>query len=204
MSGVLVLGAGGHAKVVADILQAQGISVRGFLDDDPASWERRRLDLPVLGPIARLADLEPDGLVLGIGSNRVRQELVMRLAAEAAGLWRIAVHPRATLAPSVCLGVGVVIAAGAVANPDAQIGDHAIVNTGATIDHDCVIGAYAHIAPGAHLAGGVRIGVGAFLGAGAVVTPGIAVGDWAIVGAGAVVVQEIPAGVTAKGVPARW
>jgi sugar O-acyltransferase (sialic acid O-acetyltransferase NeuD family) len=204
VSGLLVLGAGGHGKVVADILLCQGIPVRGFLDDDPASWGTTRLGLLVLGALDRYREYEPDGLVLGIGTNAIRRALVERLGSPAAALWRTAIHPRATVAASTGLGRGVVIAAGAVVNPDTVLGDHVIVNTGATVDHDCVIADFAHLAPGVHLSGGVRIGAGTLVGVGAAVAPTRAVGAWSVVGAGAVVVRDIPDRVTAKGVPARW
>ncbi len=204
MSGILVLGAGGHAKVVADILRCQGLSVAGFLDDDPQAWGTTRLGLPVLGAIADFAQHQPDGLVLGIGANGVREQIVARLGAAAQPLWCNAIHPRATVAASVQLGRGIVVVAGAVVNPDSVLGDHVIINTGATVDHDCVVGEYVHIAPGVHVCGGVRIGPYAFIGVGAALTPGRNVGAHTIVGAGAVVVRDVPAGVTAKGVPARW
>ncbi len=204
MSGVLVLGAGGHGKVVADILLCQGIDVLGFLDDDPASWGTTRLGLPVLGAIATYHRFDPTGLALGIGSNAGRQSVVAQLGDATASLWCNAVHPRATVAGSVRLGRGVVVAAGVVVNPDTIVGDHVILNTGCTVDHDCEIGAYSHIAPGSHLAGGVRIGEGAFMGIGSVITPYRSVGEWTTVGAGAAVVTDIPAKVVAKGVPARW
>lgn len=201
---VLVLGAGGHSKVVADILLCIGAKVLGFLDDDPRTWGQRRLGLPVLGAISTYAEYEPDGLAMGLGHNHVRQGIAIRLDDAAKGLWINAIHPRTTLAASVQIGKGVVLAAGAIVNPDTIIGDYAIVNTGATVDHDCFIGDYAHIAPGVHMSGGVSIGEGTLIGVGASIAPGCSVGKWAVVGAGAVVVRNIPDGVTAKGVPARW
>jgi sugar O-acyltransferase (sialic acid O-acetyltransferase NeuD family) len=204
VGGVLVLGAGGHAKVVADILLGQGIAVAGFLDDDPATWGQTRLGLPVLGSVDSFGLHSPEGLVPGIGSNHARQALVARLGPAAYELWRNAIHPRATVAASARLGRGVVIAAGAVVNPDTEVEDHAIINTGAVVDHDCTIGEYAHVAPGARLAGGVRVGEGALVGIGASIVPQRSVGAWAVVGAGAAVVSDIPDGVTAVGVPARW
>lgn len=204
MNGVLVVGAGGHAKVVADILVCTGIVPGGFLDDDEITWGDSRLGFLVLGSIDSYGKYTPKGLVMGIGSNLVREQVVSRLGSDASSLWHSAIHPRATVAPSAQIGQGVTIAAGAIVNPEATIGDFAIINTGATIDHDCVIGSYAHIAPGAHLSGGVRVGVGALIGVGGSIAPGCSVGDWAVVGAGAVVVRDIPTRVTAKGVPARW
>jgi sugar O-acyltransferase (sialic acid O-acetyltransferase NeuD family) len=204
VSGLLILGGGGHGKVVADILLARGEPVLGFLDDDAATWGTARLDLPVLGGIDTFADHAPAGLVPGLGANAARKRVVERLGERARGLWRPAIHPGALVAPSARIGQGVVVAAGAVINPDAVVGDHAIVNTGATVDHDCVVGAYAHLAPGTHLAGGVRVGDGTLVGIGSVVIPYRSIGHWSVVGAGAVVVRDIPDGVTAKGLPARW
>jgi sugar O-acyltransferase (sialic acid O-acetyltransferase NeuD family) len=204
MSGLLVVGAGGHAKVVADILLSQGLNVAGFLDDDPNTWGGTPLGLPVLGSVDSYASYSPEGLVMGVGSNIARKQVVERLGAEAHGLWRNAVHPKATLASSVRLGVGVVVAAGVIVNPDSVLGDHVIINTGAIVDHDCTIGSYTHIAPGVKLAGGACVGEGALIGIGASVIPLRTIGEWATVGAGAVVVDDIPDGVIAKGVPARW
>ena len=203
MKSVIILGAGGHAKVVADILQLGGHHILGFLDDDAQLWGTSCLGLPVLGAIADYKNYQPDGLVLAIGSNAVRQTLAHRLGDPARDLWANAIHPRATIADSAQTGRGVVIAAHAVVNPDSVIGDHAIINTGATVDHDCRIGDFAHLAPGSHLAGAVAIGTGAFLGISTSVVPGVAVGEWATVGAGAVVLRDIPARATAFGVPAK-
>jgi sugar O-acyltransferase (sialic acid O-acetyltransferase NeuD family) len=199
-----VVGAGGHGKVVADILLYGGLEVLGFLDDDEESWGQHRLGLPVLGPTTAYVDFMPVRLAMGIGHNTARQQVVERLGSGAHSLWCNAIHPTAYVAGSVRLGTGVMVAAGAVVNPDAALGDYCIVNTGATVDHDCLIGAYAHVAPGVHLSGGVRVGAGALIGVGACVAPLCTVGDRATIGAGAAVVRDIPPGVIAKGVPARW
>lgn len=204
MSGVLILGAGGHAKVIADILLLQDVTVLGFLDDDPALWGKQFIGLPVLGSIASYADYAPDGLVSAIGSNAVRKRVVSRLGVAVESLWQTVIHPRATVAHSVELGCGLVIAAHAVVNPDSKLGDHVIVNTGATVDHDCIVDSFAHIAPGVHLAGDVKIGEGSLIGIGSQSIPGCHVGAWSVVGAGSTIVTNIPANVTAKGTPARW
>lgn len=204
MTRALVVGAGGHAKVVADILLCQGMEVLGFLDDDPKTWGTIRLGLRVLGSISAYQDYGCDLLAIGIGDNLARQGVVERLGAAGGQMWCNAIHPAAVVAQSVRLGRGVAIAAGAIVNPDTVIGDYAIINTGATVDHDCEIGAYAHIAPGAHLSGGAVVGRGVLLGIGSCVAPLKSIGDWAIVGAGAAVVRDIPSRVVAKGVPARW
>lgn len=203
MSGLLVLGAGGHAKVVADIILAQGFPLVGFLDDDPQTWGGKRLNYPVLGYIDTYAHYGADALALGIGDNQAREQVVQRLGVGHYFL-HSAVHPSATISAYAWLGQGVVIAARAVINPDSELGHYAILNTGATVDHDCIIGEYAHLAPGTHLAGGVTVGRGALIGVGASVAPGCRIGEWAVIGAGAAVVCDIPDRVTAKGVPARW
>ena len=203
MSAILVVGAGGHGKVVADILARQGKTVAGFLDDDDSIRGQMRLDLPVLGAIVDYQSYDDHILVPGIGSNSARKTVAERIGLTA-DQWISAIHPAATIAPSVSLGRGVVIAAGAIINPDAVIGDFAIINTGATVDHDCQIDAFCHIAPGVNLAGGVRVGQGTLIGIGASVTPYRNIGQWVVVGAGAAVTMDIPDHVTAVGVPASW
>lgn len=204
MNGVLVLGSGGHGKVVADILLCQGVAVQGFLDDDPARWGADCLGLPILAGIDDYARLSPDGIILGIGANPIREQIVRRLGEAARHLWCNAIHPRATIAGSARLGQGVVVAAGAVINPGTVVGDHVIVNTAATVDHDCRIADFAHIAPGANLAGGVHVGHCALLGIGTVVIPARSIGAYTLIGAGSVVVRDIPDRAVARGVPARW
>src|ERR1044072_7273281 len=178
MSGILILGAGGHAKVIADTLMSQGADILGFLDDDPNLWGETRLGLPVLGAIDRHFEFEPDGLIIGIGDNLVRRSIAERLSTQAQGLWFNAIHPRATIARSARLGRGIVVGACAVINPDTILGDHVVINTGATVDHDCAIGDFAHVAPGAHLAGGVVLGEGVLIGIGSSLTPNIRDGEW--------------------------
>ncbi len=195
---VAIFGAGGHAKVVWDILVAGGHEVAGFVVDEPQA--ETLLDLPI---VRRPEELPPhDGLVLAFGDNRGRKARYEAL--RAAGVRLVsAVHPRAVVAGRVALGDGVMIAAGVVINLDTRIGENTIINTGATVDHDNAIGAHVHLAPGCHLAGGVTVGEGAFLGIGTNVIPGRRIGAWARTGAGAVVVRDLADGVLAVGVPAR-
>lgn len=203
MAGVLILGAGGHGKVVADILQCQGYTVAGFLDDESELWGKTCLGLPILGSIYSFRKFNPNGLVMGLGRNALRQRLVQNLGIDADPLWINAIHPKATIAASVTLGKGVVIAAGVVINPDTRIEDYVIVNTAASIDHDCRIGSYVHIAPGTRLAGTVSVGEGTLVGINATVLPNKQIGSWSVIGAGAVVVNHIADNVTVKGNPAR-
>ena len=196
---VLVVGAGGHAKVVVATLQALGKGVDGCLDDDPEAAGRSVLGVPVIGSIDRLRGYTGDA-VLGIGSNRVRQALALSYAGVA---WLTAVHPAATVHPSVDIGAGTVVFAGAVVQPDVRVGAHAILNTGCSVDHDGTVGQFAHVAPGVHLSGNVTVGEGGFVGVGACVIPGVTIGEWGVVGAGSAVVCDLPANATSLGVPAR-
>lgn len=196
----VVLGAGGHAKVIISTLQLAGISVAGIYDDDLSKKGERVLGVQVLGSPAEIAAGAHQMFVVGIGNNAIRRQVVERLPKLA---WLKAVHPKAYVHETVQLGEGTVVFAGAVIQPHVRIGRHVIINTGATIDHDCVIEDFAHIAPGCNLAGGVSVRNGAFMGIGSAAVPGVDIGEWTTVGAGGVVVKSLPAHVTAIGVPAR-
>jgi sugar O-acyltransferase (sialic acid O-acetyltransferase NeuD family) len=195
----IVVGAGGHAKVVIATIEAAGGKVIAVLDDDPSRRGTRVLGHVVEGPAT--AERIPAGIqvLLAVGSNRARRELSLRLGVRYATI----IHPSAVVSPSARLGDGTVVFAGAVIQPDATIGTHAIVNTSASVDHDCELGDFVHVAPGARLAGGVRLGEGVLMGIASSAIPGCRVGAWATVGAGGVVTRTIPADAVAVGVPAR-
>jgi UDP-perosamine 4-acetyltransferase len=200
---IVIIGAGGHAKVCIESLRASGEDVAFCVGGggDPEQC----VGVPVLEGDDHLARLRSEGYgraFVALGSNRLRARLGAAVVAQGYELVN-AIHPQAVVSPTARIGVGVAIMAGAVINAEAIIGDLAIVNTGATVDHDCVIGASAHIAPQTALAGCVTVGDGAFLGAGVRVIPGMAIGGGATVGSGAVVISDIGQGVTAVGVPAR-
>lgn len=194
---VIVLGAGGHAKVVVSTLRAAGHSVLALYDRDPAKAGTHVLGAPVL----LQDDLPASGAaVIGIGGNSTRRALAVQFP----GLeWLTVVHPAAWVDPSSTLGPGTVVFAGAIVQPSSTLGAHVIVNTAATVDHDCLVGDFVHLAPGTHLAGDVHVGEGSFLGIGVTTIPGTRIGRWAMVGAGGVVVRNLPDGVKAVGVPAR-
>ncbi len=190
---LVLLGAGGHAKVVAETAQAAGWRVVGFLDPGrpPGSLV---VGAPVLGDGGDLSahpELLADcAFFAAVGDGRVRWREHLRLKAAGASVATL-VHPAAILSPSCRLGAGSVVMAGAVVQAETWIGEAAIVNTGARVDHDCRIGDAAMIAPGAVLCGGVRVGEGAFLAAGSLVAPGLRIGAGAFVGIGTAVVEDL-------------
>jgi sugar O-acyltransferase (sialic acid O-acetyltransferase NeuD family) len=204
---VLVVGAGGHGQVIADVLWRaweRGGAERplGFVDDDPALWGRKLVDVPVLGPIADLASIAHDGVVVAIGDNRVRQRVFDELARRGE-YFIVAKHPSAVVAPDVRIGRGTMLCAGAIVSVGSVIGDNVILNTGSSIDHHSHIGKHAHVAPGVRMGGAVTVDEGAFIGLAASVLPGNTIGAWSVVGAGACVAQSVAPGVTVVGVPAR-
>lgn len=204
---VFILGAGGHGRVVLDILLADGRhQVTGFLDNNADIHGRRVDGIPVLGTLNDLAKLaqehEIDGVIVAIGDNGVRRGLAREV--DAAGLQLInAVHPSATLAHNVTLGRNVVVAAGVVVCAHCQIGDSVILNTGCIVDHQTMIGEGSHICPGVRIAGRVKVESGTFVGVGATIIPKVTLGCESIVGAGTVVIEDVPALATVVGVPAR-
>jgi len=203
---VLILGAGGHGRVVLDILlQARKYDVVGFLDNNSDIHGRRVDGIPVHGGIDELegfgAELGVGGLIIAIGDNGARRGLARQV--EQTGFELIsAVHPSATLAYNATIGRNVVIAAGAVVCANCQIGDSVILNTGCIIDHQTMIGEGSHICPGVRIAGRVKVEPGVFVGIGATVVPKVTLGCEAIVGAGAVVLEDVLPMATVVGVPA--
>lgn len=200
---VIVVGAGGHAKVCVELLQAQGEKIAfcvGGLDSPDQC-----LGIPVLKGDEYLTQLILDGYLkvfIAIGSNKLRKRLA-DLAVNLGYQLVSAISPHAIISPSARLGDGVAIMAGAIINAEATIEDLCIINTGATVDHDCHIGNSAHIAPQCALAGNVIVGTQSFLGVGTKVIPEISIGESVIAGAGSVVISNIESGSTVVGVPAK-
>ena len=204
MKQVVILGSGGHAKVVIEILRERAdVEIVGCLAPEPG--DRLVCGVPVVGEDLALPRLRDAGVAhsfVALGDNQLRSWMISYVISHGLKLIN-AISAHAVVSPSVNLGAGVAVMAGAIINSEATLGDGVIVNTGATIDHDCVLGPMSHVAPGSNLAGCVRIGEGAFLGTGCRVIPGVRVGDWSIVGAGATVLTDIPDHVVCVGVPAR-
>ena len=202
MKSLAVLGAGGHARVVADAAERGGWRMISLFDD---AWPHvASKTWPVIGSSSdleiRLAEF--DGVIVAIGANAVRLSKQRRLVECGARMVSI-IHPAATVSRYANLGLGSVVFAGAVINPGVETGEAVIINTAATVDHDCRLGDAVHLSPGAHLAGGVQVGAEAWVGIGASIKEEISIGARAKVGAGAVVVTSVAENLIVVGVPAR-
>lgn len=202
---VVVIGSGGHAKVVIDVLQYDdSIELVGCIDANPLD-KRTCLHLPILGDDRLLPEMIQQGIshaFVAIGSNAARRQIAEKLLGYGFRFVN-AISKHAYMAATVLLGTGILVNHGAVVNADTILHDHVIINTGASVDHDCCIEAYSHIAPGCHIAGHVSIGEGTFLGVGTTVIDKQRVGSWSAIGAGGVVTKPLPDHVLAVGAPAK-
>lgn len=205
----VILGGGGHARVLIDaLLQSGQVELLGVLVPDASRWGTQILGVPVLGGddlLPRLAQADLTHFVVGLGSvgnSLFRQHLFQYGLAQ--GLQVLSVrHPSAMVSSHAVLGRGSQFLPGCIVNAGAVIGENVIINSGAIVEHDCRISAHVHVATGACLSGTVHVEEGAHIGVGAVVRQGIQIGPQAIIGAGAVVVRDVPAGTTVVGNPAR-
>ena len=208
MAACVLIGGGGHAKVVIECLRAAGTDEPvAIVDPKRELWGTSVLGVPVIGDESKLVDFARLDAVFAIGVGAIgtgRQRQLLFERALAAGLRPVTVcHPSAIVAPSVWMGRGCQIFPRAVVNADARLGDNVIVNTAAIVEHDCRVGDHAHIATGACLASTVEVGIAALVGAGAAVKQCLRIGDDAVVGVGAVVIADVPAGSIVAGVPAQ-
>ncbi len=205
MRSVMVFGASGHGRVVADVVRAAGFDLAGFVDDAPDRQGTRVWGLPVVSweeCARREAGAGRPAIALGIGDNGARERVFERIVGGGFEVITV-VHPRAVVASRARLGAGTVVMALAAVNPDAEIGEGAILNTGCVVEHDCRVGRFAHVSPNAALGGGVEVGERSHVGLGAVVLPLVKIGPDVQVGAGAAVIRDVTSGVTVAGVPAR-
>lgn len=191
MKEIALIGAGGHAKVVFEIIEESGGTVVFINDADKNITSLHGSEVSTDLPPAEHA------VIVSVGSNAVRKKIASALSNPVA----TAIHPKATVSKRSVIGEGTVVMAGATINSDAVIGRHCIINTNASVDHDCVVGDYVHIAPGVALAGSVSIGEGTLVGVGSNIIPGITVGKWAIIGAGSVIISDVPDYAVVVGVP---
>lgn len=203
MKCLAVLGASGHGKVVADAAERSGWNSIVFFDDawpgltSVSGWSVVGGSTELLHKLNKF-----DGVVVGIGDNRIRYQKLQDLDAAGADIVSV-IHPCSTVSPYVKLGPGSVVFANAVINIDSVVGSGAIVNTGAVVEHDCCLGECVHVSPNATLAGGVTLGLRVWVGANACVKQRVSIGDEAVIGMGSVVLRDIPAGQTQAGNPAR-
>lgn len=197
MNRLIIIGASGHGKVIADIAKLNGYTDIVFLDGDSSIKECA--GYPVLGKESMAASL-PGDIFIAVGNAKIRKQL-MDLNKDRK--FPVLVHPSAVIAEGTEIGVGTVVMAGAVINPDSKIGCGCIINTCSSLDHDCTLGDFCHLAVGAHLCGTVKVGDSVWIGAGATVSNNISIGSEIIIGAGAVVIKDIENSGTYVGVPAR-
>lgn len=187
---VIIIGASGHGRVIADIIKKSGDKVLGFLDDDTSKC--------VLGKVDECKKFADKYFIIGIGNNEVRR----RIAEKYSGLkYYTAIHPAAVIAEHVTIGQGTAIMAAAVVNDNAKIGNHCIINTSAVVEHDNIISDYVHISPGAVLCGTVTVGTNVHIGANAVVKNNITIAGDVQIGCGGAVVKNIKKAGTYIGVP---
>lgn len=205
---IVGIGAGGHCKVLLEIIRLLGTwKIEGLLDTDPSMIGSSVSGYNILGTDEMTQALYQKGIrtafigIGSVGSSQLRRKLVSRLLDIGFELPPL-IHPKTSVALDTSIGHGTSIMPGVIVNPGAVIGEHCILNSGAIVEHDCKISDYAHISPGAMLGGAVQVGEGSHVGIGAVVKQGIRIGTNAIIGAGAVVIKDVPDGLTVMGVPA--
>lgn len=197
---VVIIGAGGHGKVAADIIRCAGDQVLGFLDDGEGIPDYIA-GIPYLGKIENYVNYPGVSFLIAIGNAQVRERIAQRLQGVS---WHTAIHPAAVVSGlETSVGEGSVIMAGAVVNPGAVIGSHCIINTCAVVEHDDYLEDYVHISVGARLGGVVRVGKGSWVGIGAVVSNCLNVCERCMIGAGAAVVRDLDEPGIYVGVPAR-
>ncbi|MBS6677510.1 MAG: acetyltransferase [Clostridiales bacterium] len=197
---VIIIGAGGHGKVVADSINLSGDSVIGFLDDDP-KIEGNFMGIPVLGTVDCFKDYEEYYFIIAIGNALIREKIANKMSSVK---WYTAIHPSAVISSlGVTIGKGTVIMANAVVNAGASIGNHCIINSGAIVEHDNRIEDFAHVSVGVNLAGTVYIGKRTWVGIGASVSNNLSVCKDCMIGAGAIVVKNIKESGTYVGIPAE-
>ena len=204
---VIVLGAGGHAKVIVEALRRSSITIIGLTDILPEKKGASLSGAPVIGDDSAVLGYSPEDVLLanGIGSIGLPEERrrIFEGFKEKGYMFASVLHPSAVVSSDVLVSEGAQVMAGAVIQPGCVIGRNAIINTSASIDHDAVIGDHVHIAPGATISGAVRVGSGTHIGAGATVIQGITIGSGCVVGAGSLVIRDVAGNSTVMGAPAK-
>lgn len=194
METINLFGASGHAKVIIDIVKAQGDNVGCLYDDAPHCN-----DIHGCKVYKAEGEIIEDPLIISIGSNKIRRLISERYKLK----YAIAIHPKAIVSNYATIEEGTIVMQGAIIQSDSHIGRHCIINSGASVDHECRIDDYVHISPHSTLCGNVHVGEGSWIGAGTTIIPGIKIGRWCTIGAGSVVVRDMPDGVVAYGNPCK-
>ncbi|MCJ8341348.1 MAG: acetyltransferase [Cetobacterium sp.] len=200
MKEIIIIGSGGHAKVIIDILERSNKKIYGILDDDLNKKELKVLGYSILGTTKDIEQYKQNySFIIGIGNNTIRK----KIAIENKDLnYEQAIDPSAIISKNIKIGTGTVIMPGVIINIDSKIGNHCIINTGAIIEHDNIIEDYVHISPGVSLGGTVKIGETTHVGIGSKVINNIEIKGNVKVGAGAVVINNIQENILVIGVPA--
>lgn len=198
---VIIIGASGHGKVIADIVLKSGDKVAGFLDDD-TTLPKEIAGFPLIGVVSDFTKYKDCSFIIGIGNGSIRKRIAELLEGQVS--FYTAIHPAAVISSvDVNIGEGSAIMAGAVINAGTVIGEHSIINTSAVVEHDNKIGSFTHVSVGAKLGGTVTVGDLSWIGIGATVSNNISIADEVMTGAGAVIVKDISESGTYVGVPVR-
>ncbi|MCP3898949.1 MAG: acetyltransferase [Desulfobacteraceae bacterium] len=200
----VIIGAGGHARVIVDTLLTMGFSLKGIVDVEYSGQKEKIMGYPVLGGLEFVEKFNPDEIVLSIAIGDNTQRRFQYDSFKQKGFFFPSmVHPAAIVSESSHISDGVFINAGAIINSNARIGENCIINTGSIIEHEVTIGEHCHICPGAKIAGRVNIGNNSFIGIGANIIDYIKIGHDVVVGAGSVIIDDIASESTYVGVPGR-
>lgn len=208
MKDIVIIGAGGHAKVIADIilkreeLLDEKINIIGFLDDGYKKLEYKDIfDIPILGDTTLIKDLEKEySYIIGIGNNEIREKISSKFMNLR---YHTAIHPSAIIGKDVSIGEGTVVMANVVINSGTTIGKHCILNTGSILEHDNIIENCCHISPNSTLCGTVRVEKNTWIGAGSVIIQNKKIGENSVIGAGSVIIKDIPSNCVAVGNPVK-
>lgn len=208
MKEIMIIGAGGHAKVIIDIILQRkkilndNLVIKGILDDTFKENEEKKIfGIPIVGKINKILELPSDiYYVIAIGNNGIRKKIAQNYEKIE---YITLIHPKAVIAENVSISTGTVLMAGSIVNSYTKIGKHCIINTGSIIEHDNIIEDYVHISPGAILCGGIIVEEETWIGTGSIIIQGLRIGKKSIVGAGAIAIKNIPSSCTAVGNPAK-
>jgi sugar O-acyltransferase (sialic acid O-acetyltransferase NeuD family) len=204
---IIIIGAGGHAKVLIDALKLLGAPILGISAQDSAAVKSEVLGVAVICQNGELKQYPPEGIILvnglgGVKDTSLRREVFKRLKMLGFAFSQV-IHPSAIISADAVLGEGVQVMAGAIIQAGVRIAENALINTKTSVDHDCQIGNHVHLAPGVTVCGNVKIEDSVHVGSGATIIQGIILGPHCLIGAGTLVHKNVPAGATVVGVPGR-